>query len=57
MMLNIIFTILIGLSIGLLAAGICIGIYAILFVRKPKDHWGWGEIVEQLRKDDPGKGW
>ena len=56
-MLNIIFTILIWLSIGLLATGLCIGLYAILFVPKPKDPWGWGEIVDQLRKEDPGKGW
>jgi len=57
MMLNIIFTILIWLALGLLVAGLCIGVYALLFVPKPKDPWGWGEIVEELRKENPGKGW
>jgi len=57
-MLNTILTILtflIGLALGLLVIAILIGIYALLFVRD--DPWGWGEIVEELRKEYPGKGW
>lgn len=56
MMLNVILTILMGLAAALFFAGIGTAIYA-LTLKKDNDPWGWGEIVEQLRKEDPGKGW
>jgi hypothetical protein len=56
MMLNVIFTVLIWLAIAVFFAGIGTAIYA-LTLKKDDDPWGWGEIVEQLRKEQPGKGW